>query len=209
MTTTNPEKTFAEQIADKQNKKKKIIAFSSIAVILVLIISIVVLAVVNINLKPSMISDPSYIYFNNETTYKKNPNDEKYKEFMKEFDTCFTTSTLNGIFSGRLGGYDIIEDKTQISLSDELNEKNYVNFLYDDEQTLKFDNGTVYFSKYDTSKSIEFSQVVMVLSEEDRLQNTSLYFKYETSEGNVRYAEIILQANTSKMFDLFEDRNIV
>jgi len=202
------EKTFAEQIAAKKKRNRLITAIISCSFGLALVITIVTLALVHVDLRPSVITNPSSMYFNGETWYKYDNTDDLYTEFLDEYKDSFSISYLTGIFSGRLGGYDIVEDHLT-TLPEDVTNGNYVTFTYNDKITLTKQDGKVYYSKNNTNYSIDFYEVTFALSTEDKVDNMTMYLKYDWKPDGAKssktyYAEINLKGNTYALNQICE-----
>ena len=205
-------KSFAEQIAEKKKKKKLLISILSLSFIFLISLTIILLAVINVDLRPSVITNPSSIYFNGQSTVQYDKNDSEYEEFMKEYNKAFNSSYLTSIFSGRLGGYEIIEEHLT-TLPEEVKNENYVTFLYKSEEdyiTLTKSDGKTYYSKYNSNYSIDFYEVTFKLSSEDKIEDMTMYLKYNwntsnSGTGKNYYAELKLKGNTFKLNEIYEN----
>lgn len=204
------EKSYAEQIADKKKKKRIIISIVSLSLVFMIALIVIVMACVKIDLKPTVIKDPTRIYFNSQTTVQYDESTDEYKEFMEEYNKTFNISYLSALFMGQLGGYEIIEDQLQ-TLPEEVTENTYVNFLYKNEKvTLTKQDGKTYYSKYNSNYSIDFTEVTFLLSSENKTQDMTIYLKYNwnttgSGAGKNYYAEIKLKANTYNLYKIYEN----
>lgn len=205
-------KTYAEQIALRKKKKIKIISIVAFALVFMIALTIILMACIKVDLRPSLIKDPDSIYFNSKTTVQYDETNEKYNKFLDEYDRSFNASFLTALFAGRLGGYDIEENHLTV-LPEDVTNGNYVTFLYKNEEdyiTLVTSDGKTYYSKYNSNYSIEFSQVTFALSEENKLQDTTLYLKYNwnttnSGSGKDYYIELKLKANTYNLNELYKE----
>lgn len=204
------EKSYAEQIADKKKKKRIITSIISLSLVFVIALMVIIMACVKVDLKPSVIKEPTRIYFNTQSTVQYDSSTDEYKKFMEEYDKTFSLSYLSALFTGQLGGYEIIEDQLQ-ALPSELTEGVYANFIYkNDKITLTRKDGKTYYSKYNSNYSIDFTEVTFALSSENKVQDTTMYLKYSwstTDSGTTReyYAEIKLKANTYNLYKIYEN----
>jgi len=206
------EKTFAEQIAAKKKRNRLITAIISCSIGLAIVATIVTLSIVKVDLKPSIITSPSSMYFNGNTSAKYDNYDDPidiYDDFMTEFNQSFSISYLTGIFTGRLGGYDITEDHIE-SLPNTVTDSTYVTFYYKDKITLTKQDGKTYYSKYNSNYSIDFSEVTFALSSEDKVDNMTIYLKYNwkvsgSSTSKTYYAGITLKGNTYKLNEIYNN----
>lgn len=204
MTEQVVEKTYAEQIAEKNKKKKIIISSVSLGLVFIIALAIILMAVIKVDLKPSVVSEPTNFYFNSSSSVQYDKNDEEYEEFINGFNNSFRVSVLTGLFSGNLRDYEIVEDKIK-SLPSEVTEGNYVTFLYKDGSIKLLEkNGQTYYSKYNSNNSIDFDQVTFALSEENKIQDMSMYLKY-TENSNSYYCEIKLKGNTYNLNELYKN----
>ena len=203
-------KTFAEQIADKNKKKKVLISIVSLSLVFVFSLIVILLAVIKLDLRPSVISDPSSIYFNGQSTVQYDKNDQEYHEFLKEYNKSFQISYLTAMFSGRLGGYDIQERQLK-SLPNNVTGGNYVTFLYKNEEdylTLTKSNGRVYYSNTNSNYVIRFFEVTFALSEDNKIEDTTMYLKYNYPNSTTGYyIEVNVKANTFKLNKIYENIN--
>ncbi len=201
------EKTFEEQIKAKSKKKKLIISLVSLFLGVAIATTVVVMSLVTVDLRPTQITTPSSFYFNNETYYKYDKTDDFYSEFLDQFENSFKISYLSGLFSSKLGGYEIVEEHIS-SLPNEVTQGNYVTFVYNDKITLQKSNGRVYYSKYNNNYSIDFYEVVFALSDENKVEDMAMYVKYDwTSSSNSTnpfYTKISLKGNTYPLNELYK-----
>ena len=201
------EKTFEEQIKAKSKKKKLIISLVSLFLGVAIATTVVVMSLVTVDLRPIQITTPSSFYFNNETYYKYDKTDDFYSEFLDQFENSFKISYLSGLFSSKLGGYEIVEEHIS-SLPNEVTQGNYVTFVYNDKITLQKSNGRVYYSKYNNNYSIDFYEVVFALSDENKVEDMAMYVKYDwTSSSNSTnpfYTKISLKGNSYPLNELYK-----
>lgn len=201
------EETYAEQIAKKSKIKRIIISVVSLSLVLMIAVAFIVMACVKVDSKPSFITEPTRIYFNNETTVQYDNEDQLYQDFMDEYNKTFTTSYLSALFSGNLGGYDIEERVTQ-TLPEDVTEQTYVTFLYKNQKiTLLDKDGKTYYSKYNSNYSIDFYEVSFVLSNEDKQQNIDMYLKYTWQDSNKEwYTKVTFKANTYNLYQIYANK---
>ena len=204
------EKTYAEQIAQKNKKKKIIISTLSLSLVFMIALAFIVMAVVRVDLKPTVVTNPDRIYFNGKTTSQYIPTTNEYQDFMEEYDKTFGISYLTALFSGRLGGYEILEDKLS-TLPAEVTNEDYVTFVYKfNNVTLTNSNGTTYYSKYNSNYSIDFYEVSFALSKENKIQDITMYLKYDwqtegSSTAKTYFAEVKLKANTYGLYTVYSE----
>lgn len=197
--------TYAEQIEKKAKKKRIIISVVALSLVLFLAIAVIVMAAVKVNLKPDVITHPTRIYFNSQSTVQYDSEDEFYQDFMKEYDKTFSTSYLSALFLGNLDGYEITEYVSQSDFQTALTDKDYVTFVYKNQTiTLKDKNGKTYYLSTNSNYSIDFYEVTFVLSNEDKQQDFDMYLKYKLPESSTeRYAKITFKANTYSLYQIY------
>lgn len=203
------EKSYAEQIAEKNRKKKIIISSVSLALVFIIALAVILLAVIKVDLKPSVVENPSAIYFNGNSSIQYDNNDEEYKEFMKRYDDSFRVSVLTGLFSNNLKDYEIVEtrDSGSQSLPSTVTSGNYVTFLYKEGNiTLVKKDGTTYYSIFNSNNSIEFYEVSFALSDDNAIKDMSMYLKYKTGVTE-RYVEVKLKGNTFNLNKYYDEIN--
>ena len=203
------EKSYAEQIAEKNRKKKIIISSVSLALVFIIALAVILLAVIKVDLKPSVVENPSAIYFNGNSSIQYDNNDEEYKEFIKRYDDSFRVSVLTGLFSNNLKDYEIVEtrDSSSQSLPSTVTSGNYVTFLYKAGNiTLVKKDGTTYYSIFNSNNSIDFYEVSFALSDDNAIKDMSMYLKYKTGVTE-RYVEVKLKGNTFNLNKYYEEIN--
>ena len=203
MTEEKIEKTYAEQIAEKSRRKKIIISSVCLGLVFIIALAIILMATIKVDLRPSVVSNPTSIYFNNNSSIQYDRADEEYNAFMQEYNDAFRVSVLTGIFSNNLTDY-VIEENRITSLPTELTSGNYVTFMFKENPiTLVKKDGKTYYSKYNSKNSIDFTQASFALSSEDKIQDTTMYLKYN-SGTKTYYAEVKLKGNTYKLNEYFK-----
>ena len=70
-------KTYAEQIALRRKKKIKIISIIAFALVFMIALTIILMACIKVDLRPSLIKDTDSIYFNSKTTVQYDETNEK------------------------------------------------------------------------------------------------------------------------------------
>ena len=203
------EKSYAEQIAEKNKRKKIIISSISLGLVFIIALTVILLATIKVDLRPSVIENPSAIYFNGNSSIQYDKSDEEYKEFMNKYNEAFRVSILTGLFSNNLKDYEIVEtrDSSSQSLPTSVTSGNYVTFLYKSGNvTLVKKDGKTYYSIYNSNNSIDFYQVSFALSSEDSIKDMSMYLKYKTGVTE-RYVEVKLKGNTFNLNEYYESIN--
>lgn len=204
----NEEFMLDHEVALRKKKKNKIIALSLLGLVLALVVLIIVGACVPVNLKPYLIGSPSRVtIYNQSQIYGEFDDDQaKYSEFMEDFADVFETSYLVALFSGRLGDYKISGQSESLILSNVLSELKagyYVEFKYENPQTLTYNDGTEYKSIYNGA-SLTFTSLYFAISQTDELVNLDMYVgvKYSDADNATTYAlKVTQKANTYSLYD--------
>lgn len=210
--------SVSDEILAKK-RRKRLISFSVISFLcLALVITVVTMSVVNINVKPYFIKPSNEIVVTingTKTTFVKSLNEKDYNKVTTLIDNSFANNYLSSLFSGELGGYDIVENDEQFystfssttkegsgihkNLSDKLSQT-YVHFRYDDLQTLYSSNGKAYTSiKEHEDKTIEYRDIYFTISSEDVRTQTTFYFGSCTNRQNKMFS-ITVNANTYQLY---------
>ena len=202
-----------EYLAKKKRKRK--ITFSIICgLIVALAVTIIVLAAVKTNLKPFFIERPDNIEVYIDGDMHFTPNDDNYDEFYDIYDNSFKTSILTAMFTGKLGGYDIVEtnqyfyssaSSTTGMSSDLINAlgENYVHLYYEQAQTMYSANGKEYYSIRNTDEYLlSFKDVYFNISAENADHELTFYFGTSSQNySNGRITKITIRANTYALYD--------
>ena len=210
----------------KAKKKKKIATIVSLCAFLALAVTIIVLATVPANLRPSCVSSDFYRvnFYNNYSssaagTAHKADHKEKYENFVNDLNKCFSESYISAIFSGSLSKYDVTEKKTSdfestAKKAEELGTSKYIELIYENAQVFTNRDGSKYQTKNSTSKVVEwtisFKKVYIVVNEENGFKDTNIYIcadytkkegDTETVESSSKFIKVTLRANTYKIFE--------
>lgn len=205
----NEELMLDHEVALRKKKTNRIVAFSLLGLVLVIVVLIIVGACVPVNLKPYLIGSPDRVTIYNQTsTYGEfDADQQKYSQFMEEFDDVFETSFLVAMFSGRLGDYQITgqaENTLLSSVISNLQSGYYVEFKYDLPQTLTYNDGSAYNDIYNNNRTLSFTSLYFAISQTDELVNLEIYVgvKYSDDENASTYAVKITQkANTYSLYE--------
>lgn len=205
----NEELMLDHEVALRKKKTNRIVAFSLLGLVLVIVVLIIVGACVPVNLKPYLIGSPDRVTIYNQTsTYGEfDADQQKYSQFMEEFDDVFEASFLVAMFSGRLGDYQITgqaENTLLSSVISNLQSGYYVEFKYDLPQTLTYNDGSAYNDIYNNNRTLSFTSLYFAISQTDELVNLEIYVgvKYSDDENASTYAVKITQkANTYSLYE--------
>ena len=203
--------TLDHDLIIKKKKKNKIIAFSILAITLILAVLIIVGACVPVNLKPNVIENPNRIAVYNKTSnFGEFASDqEEYREFMTHFDSMFESSYLVSLFSGRLGDYVIEEPQENVYLSEVkseiLQQGYYVEFKYDEPQILTYSDGKLYYSIFDKNKTLSFTSVYFAISENNELTTMDIYISIKYSNSSDAKDTIIKVSQKANSYILYEN----
>ena len=205
----NEELMLDHEVALRKKKTNRIVAFSLLGLVLVTVVLIIVGACVPVNLKPYLIGSPDRVTIYNQTsTYGEfDADQQKYSQFMEEFDDVFEASFLVAMFSGRLGDYQITgqaENTLLSSVISNLQSGYYVEFKYDLPQTLTYNDGSAYNDIYNNNRTLSFTSLYFAISQTDELVDLEIYVgvKYSDAENASTYAVKVTQkANTYSLYE--------
>lgn len=205
----NEELMLDHEVALRKKKTNRIVAFSLLGLVLVIVVLIIVGACVPVNLKPYLIGSPDRVTIYNQTsTYGEfDADQQKYSQFMEEFDDVFEASFLVAMFSGRLGDYQITgqaENTLLSSVISNLQSGYYVEFKYDLPQTLTYNDGSAYNDIYNNNRTLSFTSLYFAISQTDELVDLEIYVgvKYSDAENASTYAVKVTQkANTYSLYE--------
>lgn len=205
----NEELMLDHEVALRKKKTNRIVAFSLLGLVLAIVVLIIVGACVPVNLKPYLIGTPDRVTIYNQTsTYGEfDADQQKYSQFMEEFDDVFEASFLVAMFSGRLGDYQITEPSSNTSISSvisELQSGYYVEFKYDLPQTLTYNDGSAYNSIFASNRTLSFTSLYFAISQTDELVDLEIYVgvKYSDAENaETRPVKITQKANTYSLYE--------
>ena len=201
------------EVALKRKRTSRVIAFSLLGIVLALVVLIIVGACVKVNLKPYIAAnhDRVTIYNQNSVYGQFDSDQEKYQQFMQQFDEIFETSFLVALFSGRLGDYQITgQQDNQLFSTVESQLKNgyYVEFKYDLPQTVTYNDGSAYKDIWHTDQTLSFTSLYFAISQTDELSTLDIYVavKYKADQNSQTYAlKISQKANTYVLYDSLAD----
>lgn len=199
------------EIVKKKKRAGKITALVALVLTAVLALLIVIAACVPVNLQPNVASPDRIVVYDQSSRYGEfEKGTDKYNSFIQRFDDMYNASYLVSLFSGRLGKYTIEGQKENVLFStvksDELQKGYYVEFKYDESQTLKNQDGSIHYSIYATNEELTYSSVYFALSETDGLEMLNIYIPVNYRSKSDTYALHISQkANTHEIFENIED----
>ena len=209
----------------KSKRNKNIIMITSLALVLAVVIVVICLATIRVNLKPNFLSDTNYrasIYINGEPETGEMSNSsqtENFNEFNKLLDDAMSQTYFAGLFNGSMFNYSITENKNNTHAnfeSETLKDSSYVILEFIEPQTLLNHDGSVYSSHINSSvTSFEFTEVYMMLNEEEGVQNIDFYVvtEYRRTDGEDiglggvtgdYVIRITTQGDTSALFDRYD-----
>lgn len=200
------------EMVKKKKRAGKITALVALVLVAVLGVLIIVAACVPVNLKPNVASPDRIAIYNESTRYGEfDQRTEKYNSFMQKFNDMYDASFLVSLFSGRLGSYTIEGQKENVLFSevksDKLQKGYYVEFKYDEPQTLKNQDGSTHYSIYVVNKELTYTSIYFALAEKDGLETLDIYIPVKlTDKSSSECALRISQkANTYDIFNNIED----
>lgn len=207
----------------RKKKRNKIITFSSISLfVLALAIVIITLSCVKIDLKPFFIADPTNnaeVYIDNKLEFTT-IDDASEQEFLEIYEDSFKTSILTAMFTGKLGDYEINEEKTSVKfysdttngsgMSDTLKNNlgsNYVHLYYGTSQRLYSADGSLYYSNANTNEyQLSYNDVYFNISSENHEHELTFYFGAYCEDGQyisrpkAKIVSITIRANTYSLY---------
>lgn len=196
----------------KKKRTKNIIYSSILGILFILTTMIIVFASITVYLKPAFLDNPTS-YTIKVTGKNESYIDEttpEYEEFMKAYESSFKVSYLSALFTGKLGGYDIVEktdrfytnDTNKTIAFDDLGD-NYVKLSFATEQQIKTADGKVYYSVWNTNEyDIKFEDVYFNINSEN--EDSDLTFYFATKGIGLDYyniTQITVRANTYAIYE--------
>lgn len=186
--------------------KKKILIIVSLAIVVALIATTIILAVVKKSYKPEFNLEPQTVVIvnqNNNTEFESSESHstkEKFKNIVKLFDDGFKQNVLGSIFSGNSSKQIEIELVSKLP-------------SFDDGYTFTFDykadmvlrkGGKDFVYGTNTDKQIKFQQVIFNITDTNGYNQICLYAK-EVVGSNTYYYEIETIANMSALYDYMSE----
>ncbi len=199
----------------KRIKTRKITLGVTLGVCFLLALAIIIMACVNIDLKPHFINNPNRITvvsteFTSDVAYDETSED--YDKFINTYNDMFRLTALRSLFSGRAAGYTIVETdptdftETTSALKDLLG-NSYVKFTYDSDQKFYNKDGSEFTSMYGADvHNLTFKTVYFSLSDTDVTTDLTFYFStegYYKSDKN-KIVKVTVPANTYSLYQMME-----
>lgn len=190
-------------------KKISLIAVSVVA--LAIIVAITVLGFVKTTYRPDFATPFKYEVVAVESNlnggyYSENKNKEKFEEINNAFNNGFKESKLNSIFSGRNGYNKRIEritDKLVFQTGYQLT------LSYLENQILTVD-GETYYHVTNSTRKIEYKNVIINITEEKGLNVVELYYEneYTDKDGDkeTHYYKQSVYANFEDVYNFIADQ---
>ncbi len=214
----------------KKKKKRQIITMLSLCFCFALAVSLIVLCVVPVSLKPSCVSNDFStvkLYPGTSTTGKSfEKGTEQYDKFMTVFNKAFEQTYISAIFEGNLNNYKIDETRKTISTNTVItdltaNGKYIMHLRYDKKKVITRQNGGKYKSVLSNNTTWKDGQLYFtdVYLEIDKSENggfkpTVVHIAAEDPSGSVQssstfcWVDITIKANTNAIYkewnNLFE-----
>ena len=207
----NEELMLDHEMVKRKKKAGKITGLIALVLTAVLAVLIIIAACVPVNLKPNIDAPDRIAVYNQTARYGEFEKDrDQYNSFMEKFNNMYDASYLVSLFSGRLGSYNVEGQKENVLLSkvmsDELQKGYYVEFKYDQPQTLKNQDGSIHYSIYASNETLTYTSVYFAISETDRLNTLNIYIPVKYRSKSDTYALHISQkANTHDIFEHITD----
>jgi hypothetical protein len=206
----------------KKNKATKAKIFLSIALAVVLVLSLLVITFSGITYssRPTFVKDPTYVevYIDGAKVASYDSDDEGYGEIISRYSKSFNYSYLTAIFTGSKG-YTITENRTDtdnfyssysngvgVGMSSKLQSSlgdNYIKFHYEEEQTIYSSNGNLYYTtaKTDGNLALTFTDMYFNIPTENNLENVTFYFGTLGISQKPKITTLTVKANTFKLYN--------
>jgi len=186
--------------------KKKILIIVSLALVVALITTTIVLAVVKKSYKPEFDLTPQTVRIVRQSdnaefeSSESHSSKEKFENVVNLFDDSFKQSVLGSIFGGNSSKRIDIELVSKLPSFDE----GYTfTFDYKADMVLKKD-GKDFVYGTNTDKQIKFRQVIFNITDTNGFNQIYLYAK-EVVGSNTYYYEISTIANVSALYDYMSE----
>ena len=186
--------------------KKKILIIVSLALVVALITTTIVLAVVKKSYMPEFDLTPQTVRIVRQSdnaefeSSESHSSKEKFENVVKLFDDSFKQSVLGSIFGGNSSKRIDIELVSKLPSFDE----GYTfTFDYKADMVLKKD-GKDFVYGTNTDKQIKFRQVIFNITDTNGFNQICLYAK-EIVGSNTYYYEIETIANVSALYDYMSE----
>lgn len=186
--------------------KKKILIIVSLALVVALIATTIVLAVVKKSYMPEFDLTPQTVRIVRQSdnaefeSSESHSSKEKFENVVKLFDDSFKQSVLGSIFGGNSSKRIDIELVSKLPSFDE----GYTfTFDYKADMVLKKDGKNFVYGT-NTDKQIKFRQVIFNITDTNGFNQICLYAK-EIVGSNTYYYEIETIANVSALYDYMSE----
>lgn len=182
--------------------KKKVLIGVSLAIVLVIAVTTIVLAVVQKSYKPDFYLDPQTVKIvrledsMEFESSKSHSSSAKFEKFVDLFEQSFKQSVLGSIFSGNSSKNIDIELVSKMPTFEGGYE---ITLDFKAEMTLKKD-GKNFVSGTNSEKEIKYSKVIFNITEKNGYKQIYLYAK-EVVGKNTYYYEISTVANTNELYN--------
>lgn len=187
-----------------------------VSIVLIVLFTIITLAIVVSSFLPKTYNlgfkDPALIRIHladhddtvNGTVYGKNIEGraEQYDKLMSLYNDSFKTTVLSAVFQGKaFTGIKVEEGYKSLSESS-LKGSDYIEFLYDESQTLVV-NGKEY--QANIVSDTNYISVMIELNNSTSLSKINAYFKYRaTGENDYSYVRLETYATQNALYDYIQ-----
>ena len=214
--------SMQEAYLEKTRKTRKITFSLILALVLAIAIIVTTFACVKVDIRPKFVTAPDQvaIYRDGKSNLNFDSSTDIYKDFDEIYNKMFNISYLSAIFSGRLGGYKIVENagnngqimnwytnSNETTMNSELASalgSNYVKLHFDEEKRLKNSDGSEYVSINNLSYVLTYHDIYFAISEENVIQDFTFYIAVKgNNDKRTTVSKITLSANTSSLYEEF------
>ena len=185
---------------------KKIASIIIISIVTLLVAATVVLALVPLT-KYNAINEGYNlvtVYKNSYTNYKTfMPEDDEFEKFEELHKKGLKQNILSTMFQGALKDKSSLEKVTSTSLQNVItdNAGYFVEFEYDSEQTLIWDNKEYTYKDGTTEKVAKYTSLVLEVKNTDSFANTTVY----VVNGSTYMFKITCEAHQAELFSFVND----
>lgn len=168
--------------------KKKIGIFIGLALVALLVITVVVMTIVQVNYKPEIAVPNSITILNNEgkSVYSSpDHSDEVYDETLKHFEQSFSRSFLSAFFAGQVNNSLNVVETTEL--------QSFTNYKI----TLKYEENQVLKEKEE-----KYNNIIIGVTNSAEYQEISIYFQQAASTNYYYVLKTFVKQNV--FFDYLE-----